>query len=197
MCVCVGRGWFVCVIVVGVKKNINTNPKKQLQRDKIIPNWTCNRLPVRVSVHTYIYIYIRVAKRVCIFCYRLAGSFVNITSTPTKSSSTFFSDFFSLSLDSTQFVFLYVMGFVCVCVCVFLLACLGYFFLFLLFFLVRSWMGTDWSIVGWGESGRRRRTNRTETDRERLSGYICQGARGHENREVPHREMSSTTNIYI
>ena len=134
MCVCVCHR-----VARGQRKNNRPRKKKKsnITQHKLEHNACQWETIVSVSVYT------RVAKRVFFFlpygrffCQHYINPHPNTK--PKKLFHIFF--FFRLSLS----LFLYIRD-VCVCVCVYAcecLACLGV--------LVRSWMGTDWSIVGWG-----------------------------------------------
>jgi uncharacterized membrane protein YgcG len=113
--------------------------------------------------------------------------------------------FLSLALDSTQFVFLYVMGFVCVCVCVLSCVCVcfsfsmfGFFFYFFCYFFGTQLNGNRLvdSRVRGNLGGGGGQIEQKPTERDSLDIYVRERGR-HENREVPHREMSSTSNIYV
>jgi hypothetical protein len=148
----------VCVIVslvVGGPKEYKHKPKKQLQRDKIIPNWTCNRLPVRVSVHTYIYntrchlpsvLYLLLPSASGrLFCQ-------HHIKTNKKLFHIFLRLFFSLSLLIVLSLFFYMLWDLCVCVCVYCLVCVCFSFsmfgLFFSFFLLFFWYAVEWEQIG-------------------------------------------------
>ena len=127
---------YVCHRVARVKRKNNRPRKKKktnITQHKLEHNACQWETIVSVSVYT------RVAKRVfflTVWPVLLSTLHQHPSQHQTKKTLPHF--FFRLSLS----LFLYIRD---VCVCVYsceCLACLGV--------LVRSWMGTDWSIVGWG-----------------------------------------------